>query len=66
MNNNDPWRILREVVPLIIVLMLSLATVLMVAMVLPVLLPVAIVIIVGGIAYLWFRSSMGRYRPPFD
>lgn len=66
MNNNDPWRILREVVPLIIVLMLSLATVLMVAMVLPVLLPVAMVIIVGGIAYLWFRSSMGRYRPPFD
>ena len=64
--NNDPWRILREVIPLVVVLLLALATVLMVAMVLPILLPVAIVVVIGGIAYLWFRSGAGRFRPPFE
>lgn len=51
------WRILREALSFVVVLMIALSSVLLVATALPMLLPVAIIFAVGGMGYLWLTSS---------
>lgn len=55
------WRILRELLSFIVVLLVAISTVLLVATVLPMLLPVAIIFAVLGIAYLWLVNLPPRF-----
>lgn len=66
MKNHDPWPMIRDTLPLVVVLLLGLATILLVSLILPVLIPVAAVILLAGLGYFWWKSGLGRRRPPYD
>jgi uncharacterized protein YacL len=64
---DDPWQLIRSAFPLVIALLVGTATILLVSLALPILLPVAAVLLVIGLVYLWLKSGFGRHgRHPYD
>lgn len=62
--DHEPWNLVRAVFPLVISLVVGIATILLVSLILPILIPVALVALVLGLVYLWFRSRIGRSGGP--
>ncbi len=62
--DNDPWLLIKGILPLVIALIVGIATVLLASLVLPVLLPVAVVGLILGLGYLWLKSGLGRPGGP--
>jgi len=55
------WRLLRELLSVVVVLLIALSAVLLVATALPMLLPVAIIMGIVGVAYLFLVSAPPRF-----